>query len=178
VTFRPTGLDGLTLLDSLVHRDERGESRKVVTRALLEEAGLDPHIEEVLCTTNQVAGTVRGLHFQQAPAAESKTLWVTRGALFDVVVDLRPDRPSHGQVFRTTLRADDGVALHVPSGFAHGYQTLSDDTRLTYLISAAYSPGDARTLAWDDPELAIDWPLAVTRISDNDRAGTPWSDLR
>jgi dTDP-4-dehydrorhamnose 3,5-epimerase len=171
-----TGFAGLTLLSSQLHRDERGESRKVVTRAMLADAGLDSHLEEVLSTTNELAGTVRGLHFQQEPMAESKTLWVTRGALFDVVVDLRSDQPTYGRAFSTTLRADDGLALHVPPGFAHGYQTLEDDTRLTYLISTPYSPGHGRTLAWNDPHLAIDWPLPVTRISAADEVGAPWPD--
>lgn len=173
-----TGFAGLTLLTNQIHHDERGESRKVVTGAVLDEAGLDSHLEEVLSTTNEVAGTVRGLHYQQEPMAESKTLWVTRGALFDVVVDLRPAQPTYGQAFTTTLRADDGVALHVPPGFAHGYQTLVDDTRLTYLINTPYSPRHGRTLSWDDPHLAIDWPLPVSRISAADEAGTPWSDQR
>lgn len=178
MTLSSTGFAGLRLLASQVHQDERGESRKVVTGATLAGAGLDPHLEEVLSTTNQVAGTVRGLHYQRQPMAESKTLWVTHGALFDVVVDLRPDQPTYGRAFSTTLRADDGVALHVPPGFAHGYQTLEDDTRLTYLISTPYSPGHGRTLAWNDPHLAIDWPLPVTRISSADEAGTPWPGRR
>jgi dTDP-4-dehydrorhamnose 3,5-epimerase len=170
----PTGFEGLFVLASVVHGDDRGETRKVVTSALLAESGLDPHIEEVLCTSNAVAGTIRGLHHQVDPMAQSKTLWVTSGEVFDVVVDLRADQPTYGRAWSTVLRADDEVAVHVPAGFAHGYQTLADDSRLTYLISSPYSPPHARTLAWDDPYLAIEWPRAVTRLSPSDRAGEPW----
>jgi dTDP-4-dehydrorhamnose 3,5-epimerase len=172
----PTGFAGLTLLASALHHDARGESRKIITSSVLFEAGLDPHVEEVLCTTNEVTGTVRGLHYQLAPMTESKTLWVTRGELFDVVVDLRPDQPTYGHTWSTTLRADDGLALHIPPGFAHGYQTLAGDTGLTYLISTPYAPDHARTIAWDDPHLGIEWPEEVTRISASDQAGEPWPD--
>jgi dTDP-4-dehydrorhamnose 3,5-epimerase len=165
------------LLTSAVHRDVRGTARKIVTSAGLAGAGLDPHIEEVLDTSNHVAGTVRGMHFQVEPRAESKTLWVTRGALFDCVVDLRRHEPTYGKAWSVTLTADDGLALHVPPGFAHGYQTLENDTRLTYLISAPYSPEHSRTLAWDDPVVSIPWPLPVTHISESDQAGLAWSDL-
>jgi dTDP-4-dehydrorhamnose 3,5-epimerase len=174
VTATPTDFEGLVLLGSVMHRDERGESRKVVTSTLLAESGLDPHIEEVLCTSNEVAGTIRGLHHQVDPVAQSKTLWVTSGEVFDVVVDLRVDQPTYGRAWSAVLRADDEVALHVPAGFAHGYQTLVDDSRLTYLISRPHSPPHARTLAWDDPHLAIAWPREVTRLSASDRAGEPW----
>jgi dTDP-4-dehydrorhamnose 3,5-epimerase len=170
----PTGFEGLVVLESLVHADLRGESRKIVSSNALAQAGLDPHIEEILCTTNEVAGTVRGLHYQVAPMAESKTLWVSRGGLYDVVVDLRPDRSTYGRVWSMTLLADDNLALHIPPGFAHGYQTLTDDTRVTYLISTRYSPDHARTLAWDDPHLGIEWPRPVARISPSDEAGDPW----
>lgn len=170
----PTGFDGLIVLASLVHSDDRGESRKIVTSAQLAESGLDPHIEEVLCASNHVAGTIRGLHYQVDPLAQSKTLWVTSGEVFDVVVDLRTEQPTYGRAWSTMLRADDEVALHVPAGFAHGYQTLADDSRLTYLISRPYSPPHARTLAWDDPRLAIEWPREVTRLSPSDQAGEPW----
>jgi dTDP-4-dehydrorhamnose 3,5-epimerase len=174
VTATPTGFEGLVVLASLVHRDDRGESRKIVTSALLAETGLEPHIEEVLCTSNDVAGTVRGLHHQVAPMAQAKTLWVTSGEVFDVVVDLRPDQPTYGRTWSTVLRADDGTALHVPAGFAHGYQTLTDDARLTYLISRPHSPEHSRTLAWDDPDLAIAWPREATRLSASDQAGESW----
>ncbi len=118
------------------------------------------------------------MHYQVAPAEEAKTLWVTDGALHDVLVDLRPDEPTYGQWLAVELAADDDVALHVPAGIAHGYQTLVDDTRLTYLISAGYSPAHARTLRWDDPAVGIEWPLPATKISSKDREGHAWPPPR
>ena len=174
----PTGFRGLTILQNPSHRDERGISRKVVTSEWLAAAGLDPNIAEVLMTTNIQAGTVRGLHYQVEPVAESKSLWVTQGSIWDVVVDLRPDEPTYGHWYTMTLSADDDVALHIPQGFAHGYQTLEDDTHLTYLISTRYSPEHARTLRWDDPQLAIKWPLPVTVMSASDQRGHAWPTAR
>jgi dTDP-4-dehydrorhamnose 3,5-epimerase len=178
VTPEPTPISGLTLLRSRISGDPRGTSQKVVTATALQEAGLESRIEEVLVTTNDVAGTVRGLHYQVAPHEEAKTLWVTRGALFDVVVDLRRHEPTFGRWWSIRLEAGDGCALHIPAGLAHGYQTLEDDTRLTYLISAPYTPGAAATLAWHDSTLGIPWPREVTRISPADQQGSAWSALR
>ena len=173
-----TSIPGLTLLRTQIVADPRGDSHKVVTSTALREAGLESRIEEVLVSTNTVAGTVRGLHYQVAPHEEAKTLWVTQGALYDVAVDVREGQPTYGMWWSTRLEAGDGCALHVPAGLAHGYQTLEDDTRLTYLISAPYASNSAATLAWDDPTLAIPWPLEVTRISPSDQKGSAWSALR
>lgn len=168
------GLRGVALLRGARHRDERGFLRKVLVSDEARAHGLDVGVAEVVTTANEAAGTIRGMHYQVAPGAEAKTLWVTDGALLDVLVDLRPDEPTYGRWIAVELSAEDDVALHVPTGVAHGYQTLVDDTRLTYLISAGHSPGLARTLAWDDPTVAIDWPMAPTRISAKDREGHPW----
>ena len=170
----PLGLRGAALLRGERHHDQRGHLRKVLVSEEARRHGLDVDVAEVVTTANEVAGTIRGMHYQVAPAAEAKTLWVTNGALRDVLVDLRPDEPTYGQWVGVDLAAGDDVALHVPAGLAHGYQTLEDDTRLVYLISAGHSPGHARTLRWDDPTVGIDWPLAPTRISDKDREGHLW----
>jgi dTDP-4-dehydrorhamnose 3,5-epimerase len=113
-------------------------------------------------------GTVRGLHFQVAPALEAKLVRCTRGSIFDVVVDLRPDSPTYRAWFGTVLSADDGRMLYVPEGCAHGCQSLDDQTEIYYLASAYYSPGDARGLRFDDPAFGIQWPLGVASISDQD----------
>jgi dTDP-4-dehydrorhamnose 3,5-epimerase len=137
-------------------------------------AGLAVTVEEVVTTVNVVAGTIRGMHYQVAPFEESKILWVSDGRLFDVLVDLRPDEPTYGQWVSVVLESDDDLALHVPAGIAHGYQTLADDTRLTYLIGASYSPAHARTLHWGDDTVGIDWPAPVTRVSARDEEGHAW----
>jgi dTDP-4-dehydrorhamnose 3,5-epimerase len=113
-------------------------------------------------------GTVRGLHFQVAPALEAKLVRCTRGSIFDVVVDLRPDSPTYRAWFGTVLSADDGRMLYVPEGCAHGCQSLDDQTEIYYLASAYYSPSDARGLRFDDPAFGIQWPLGVASISDQD----------
>ncbi len=170
----PLRLRGGALLHGARHADERGFLRKVLVSEAARRHGVDIRVEEVVTTLNEVAGTVRGMHYQVAPHAETKTLWVTDGRLFDVLVDLRPEEPTYGQWLSVTLAAEDDLALHVPEGVAHGYQTLEDDTRLTYLIGAGYAPTHARTLRWDDPTVAIDWPAPVTRISTRDQEGHAW----
>ncbi len=113
-------------------------------------------------------GTIRGLHFQVAPALEAKLVRCTRGSIFDVVVDLRPDSPTYRAWFGTVLSADDGKMLYVPEGCAHGCQSLDDQTEIYCLASAYYSPSDARGLRFDDPAFGIQWPLGVASISDQD----------
>lgn len=178
MTPEPTPIAGLTLFRRPIVEDPRGASQKIVTSTELREAGLENRIEEVLMTTNDVAGTLRGLHYQVRPHEEAKTLWVTQGSLFDVVVDLRELEPTFGNWWSIRLEAGDGCALHIPAGLAHGYQTLEDKTQVTYLISAPYAPGSAATLAWDDGALGITWPREVTHISPADRRGRAWPDRR
>lgn len=170
----PLTLRGAAVLHGTRHRDERGELQKVCVVSDARASGLDLAVEEVVTTVNNVAGTVRGMHYQVAPHEETKTLWVTSGRLVDVLVDLRPGEPTYGQWVAITLTGEDDLALHVPAGLAHGYQTLADHTSLTYLIGASYSPGHARTLRWDDPHVAIDWPLPVSTISSRDQEGHAW----
>ena len=169
-----TDLAGVALLEGVAFGDDRGELRKVVRREETDRVGLDLVVDEVIVTTNDVAGTVRGMHLQVAPYEESKTLWVTRGRLLDVLVDARPDQPTYGRWAAVELAAGDGLALHVPPGVAHGYQTLEDGTSLTYLMRGAFSPDHARTLRWDDPTVGVAWPLPVARISEKDRRGLAW----
>lgn len=165
---------GVHLLNSHRRADTRGELRKVVTSAGLRRVGAPAEFDEVVTTTNVRAGTVRGLHYQCEPHQQAKTLWVTEGALFDVVVDLRKDSPTYGRWMSVTLSALDDHSLHLPYGVAHGYQTLEDDTSISYLISGTHSPEHARTLAWDDSSLGISWPRPVTSISPSDLCGHPW----
>jgi dTDP-4-dehydrorhamnose 3,5-epimerase len=174
VKAEPLGLQGVTLLRAELHEDERGAFRRIVDIPVLESLGLDPTVVQISMATNTRRGTVRGLHYQAAPHEESKTLWCTKGSVFDVLVDLRADEPTYGNWIAVRLAADRPAALHVPPGIAHGYQTLEDDSALTYVISAAYVPGSARSLRWNDPTVGIDWPLPVTVISQRDREAPLW----
>ncbi len=114
-------------------------------------------------------GTVRGMHLQVAPAIEAKLVRCTRGSMFDVVLDLRPESTTYGKWFGVELTADNGRMLHVPGNCAHGYQTLEDRTEMHYSASEVYTPAAARGVRFDDPAFAIQWPLAPTVVSDQDR---------
>lgn len=115
------------------------------------------------------SGTIRGLHYQKEPALEAKLVRCARGAIFDVVVDLRPTSPTYRRWYGTTLSADNGQMLFVPEGCAHGCQATADISEFYYLTSAFYSPDEARGLRYDDPAIGIAWPLKVTAISEQDR---------
>lgn len=160
-------LAGARLLDSPVHRDDRGYFTKIVERD-----GSGSH--EQLCSSyNQEAGTVRGLHHQVAPYVETKLVWCVSGSLFDVLVDLRPEQPTYGDWAAVEL-SEPGAAVVVPPGVAHGYQTLADDTTVIYLIDGDFSAAHARTLRWDDPTVAVAWPRDATVLSQQDRTAPSW----
>lgn len=165
----PASLEGVWTVEYEPVRDERGSFTRVFDAAVFGAAGLAVAFPEHSETRNVRAGTVRGLHYQAAPFGEVKLVRVTRGAVYDVVVDVRPESPARGCWLGLELRADRPLALYVPDGFAHGYQTLTDDTELQYLISAPYRSEAARGVAYDSPALAIPWPQPVTSISERDR---------
>jgi dTDP-4-dehydrorhamnose 3,5-epimerase len=174
VKVEQLGIAGAVLLLADLHADDRGSFRRVVDTGILAAHGLDPHIDQVSMASNRASGSVRGLHYQAEPHEEAKTLWCSAGAVFDVIVDLRPTEPTYGQWRSVHLSADEPVALHVPAGVAHGYQTLTDDCELVYLISSPYVPESARSLLWSDPTLDIEWPLPVSAISERDQKAPPW----
>ena len=138
------------------------------------EHGLDSEIAQVNTSFSRSRGTLRGLHFQIAPHRESKLVRCTRGAIFDVIVDLRPESPTFRQWFGAELSADNHVALYSPKGFAQGFITLQDDTEITYFASDSYAPGTDRGVRWDDPQFGIRWPLQPVVMSDKDRQ---WPDF-
>jgi len=168
---------GVYLLTAEVHRDERGSFRRVADFDLLRSCGLDTAICQVSTVSNRHVGTVRGLHYQAEPNAEAKTLWCHAGAVFDVLVDLRPDEPTYGEWTGYRLAADVPTALYVPQGIAHGYQTLEDASEMTYLISVPYAPESARSLRWNDPTVGVEWPMDVTVISERDQTAPNWPPL-
>ena len=159
-------IEGVTHRTGDVHPDHRGSFTKY----------LDAHlaISQVGSAFNARAGTLRGLHFQAQPHGETKRLWVSTGAILDVLVDVRADSPTYGDWTSIELDAKEPTVLTVPAGVAHGYQTLVDDTTVVYLITGAYVPEAARTVLWRDPALEIGWPLDVSSISASDEAGQPW----
>jgi dTDP-4-dehydrorhamnose 3,5-epimerase len=175
VNLRETELPGAFVIELDPREDERGSFTRVWDGPELERHGLDARIAQCSVSFNRRAGTLRGLHYQADPHAETKVLRCTRGALFDVIVDVRPESPAFKGWLGVELREGDGRALYVPAGFAHGFQTLEDDTEVFYAISVPYEPSAGRGVRWDDPAFAIDWPSAVERtISERDRT---WPDF-
>jgi dTDP-4-dehydrorhamnose 3,5-epimerase len=170
----PLSLRGVVLLSAEIHQDHRGSFRRVMDTEVLMQLGLDPRVAQISIATNHKSGTVRGLHYQASPHGETKTLWCTHGAVYDVLVDLRQDEPTYGRWVSVELSAVEPVSLHVPPGVAHGYQTLVDDSALTYAIASPYVASSARTLRWDDPTVGITWPLPVEAISERDRLAPAW----
>lgn len=176
--FRETPLPGAWVLTPERFEDERGFFARTYCRRDFESRGLDPDIAQCSVSWNHRRGTLRGLHFQTAPHEEVKLVRVTRGAIWDVIVDLRPDSPTFRQHAAVVLSAEGGHQLYIPKGMAHGFQTLADETEVFYQISAFYAPEAARGYRWDDPAFAIPWPEPVTVMSEKDRnlplfGGTP-----
>lgn len=174
--FRELDLPGAFLLEPELRMDDRGFFARTFCRREFEEHGLDPEVAQCSLSFNRWRGTLRGMHYQATPGEEAKLVRCMRGAIHDVIVDVRPGSPTLGRHAAVDLSADDRLALYVPPGFAHGFQTLSDDTELYYQMSAFYAPELARGFRYDDPELGIEWPLPVTVISDRDRELPTFAD--
>jgi dTDP-4-dehydrorhamnose 3,5-epimerase len=132
--------------------------------------GLESHFPQTSLSFNSRAGTVRGLHFQPVPHSETKLVRCTRGQIFDVVVDLRRDEPTFLQWCGFELSADNGNALYIPAGFAHGFQTIVDESDVLYAITPPFSPGREAGVRWNDPAIQVRWPLPISVISDRDQA--------
>jgi dTDP-4-dehydrorhamnose 3,5-epimerase len=167
--FGATQLDGAWLIDIDPREDGRGWFARTWCRQELVTQGLDAEIAQESLSFNRRRGTLRGLHFQQPPHEETKIVRCTHGAIFDVVVDLRPRSPTYLRWQGFALTAENRRAIYVPKGFAHGFQSLADDAEVAYLISTFQAPGAASGCRYDDPAFGIAWPLPVTVISDRDR---------
>ena len=168
--FLPTKLEGAYLLELERLEDERGFFARTWCRDELSAHGLNTDVAQCSISRNALAGTLRGLHFQTPPHEEVKLVRCTRGAIFDVIVDLRARSPTRGDWFGVELDAERGTALYIPKGFAHGFQTLADESEVFYMMSDPYVPEAAAGVPWDDPAFGIDWPLAVGAISERDRS--------
>jgi len=166
--FRELDLPGAFLLEPERLEDERGFFARTFCRREFEARGLDPEVLQCSLSFNRRRGTVRGMHWQAAPAEEAKLVRVVRGAVHDVIVDVRPGSATLGRHAAVRLDAENRLALYVPPGFAHGFQTLEDGTELLYQMSAVHAPEHARGFRFDDPEVGIHWPLPVAVISERD----------
>ncbi|MDX6503653.1 MAG: dTDP-4-dehydrorhamnose 3,5-epimerase [Gaiellaceae bacterium] len=162
--FTELRLPGAFTIDIEQMRDERGFFARTWSPDEFEAHGLSTVVAQASIAYNTRRDTLRGLHYQEPPYAETKLVRCSRGAVYDVIVDIRPGSATFGEWVGVELSAENRRTLYVPEGFAHGYQTLTDDTEVWYQMSAAYAPGAARGIRFDDPRLAIEWPAATERI--------------
>ncbi len=162
--FEETPVPGVFVIEPAAERDERGFFARTFARADFEARGLSGMIEECSVSYNERPGTLRGLHLQMPPFAECKLVRCSRGAIFDVAVDLRQGSATLGEWVGVELSEDNLRMLYVPEGCAHGFQTLESATEVVYQISTAYRPDAARGVRWDDPAIGIEWPAAESRV--------------
>ena len=170
-----TRLAGAFVIDLEPMSDERGFFARSFCQDEFRQAGLKAMVAQANVSLTRARGGLRGLHFQYPPVSETRVVRCTHGAIFDVIVDLRPESPTFLEHVAVELSAENRRSLYVPDRFAHGMQALADDTEVTYLMGERYIPADQGGLMYDDPRLAIAWPLAVTSISDRDRRWIPLS---
>lgn len=167
--FVDTGLPGAFLIEPEPATDERGLFARTYCEREFSAHGLNARFVQCSTSYNRRADTLRGMHFQAGEAAEDKLVRCTRGAIFDVIVDLRHGSPTRLKWYAAELSADNRCALYVPEGFAHGFKTLADDSEVFYQISRFYEPAAGRGLRWNDPALGIEWPGGEPILSDRDR---------
>jgi dTDP-4-dehydrorhamnose 3,5-epimerase len=167
--FAETGLNGAKVIEPSPHEDDRGRFMRAWCAREFAEHGL--HFEPVQANMgfSVQKGTIRGMHYQEVPALEAKLVRCTRGAIFDVALDLRPNSPTYRKWFGIELTEENGRMLYVPENCAHGYQTLEEDTEMYYMTSAFYEPAAVRGVRFDDPAFNIRWPLAASVVSGQDR---------
>lgn len=167
--FQETPLRGAYWIDLNPIQDQRGFFARSYCRVEFQKQGLAPCDVQGSLSFNQRRGTLRGMHYQSAPCAEAKVVRCMRGALYDVIIDLRPTSPSYCRWISTELSEKNYRALYIPEGFAHGFQTMRDETVVAYQMSVPFSPEHARGVRWDDPAFAIRWGLPICEISEKDR---------
>jgi dTDP-4-dehydrorhamnose 3,5-epimerase len=175
VRFTETPIPGAYLVELEPHADERGWFARTYDAEEFETRGLEPTGIQCNASYNRLSGTLRGMHFQSEPYGEPKLVRCTRGAIFDVIVDIRPDSPALRRWHGVDLTPDNAAMLYIPRGVAHGFQTLLDDSEVSYQMGHIYSPDHAHGVRWDDPAFGIEWPPVERRlISERDSA---WPDF-
>lgn len=168
MNFVATGIEGVVLIESERHVDERGSFRRAWCKRAFEEANLPSPMVQISLSETERRGTLRGLHFQGPPSHEAKLVQCVTGRIFDVALDLRPDSPTFLQHFGTELSREAGSALLIPAGCAHGFLTLSDDCTALYMMTDYYAPELARGVRWNDPAFSIQWPAEPSEILERD----------
>ncbi len=171
--FTETKLKGAFIIELETRPDHRGFFARTFCAQEFAAHGLKPTVAQCNLSFNYRKGTLRGMHYQVAPATETKLIRCTQGAIYDVIIDMRPDSPTYLSHIGVELTAENRRALYVPEMFAHGYQALTDGAEVVYQVGEFYTPGYERGLRYNDPAFHIDWPLAVSEISEKD-ATWPW----
>ena len=164
-------ISGAMALKAGRNYDERGFFEKIFDKSMFAYYKLNTQIDSIAISSNTNIGTLRGLHFQSPPFAEDKIVSCIAGSIFDVVVDLRFDSPTFGKWAAVTLESEDELVLYLPAGVAHGFQTLEDNSSVLYGITSTYSPANAFSIRYSDPELKITWPLPIGIVSKKDAVG-------
>jgi dTDP-4-dehydrorhamnose 3,5-epimerase len=175
--YTETKLKGAFIIDLEPRADDRGFFARAFCQREFEAHGLKPTIAQANIGFNKRKGTLRGMHFQFPPAAETKLVRASRGAVLDIIVDLRPESPTYLQHIAVELSADNHRGIYIPERFAHGYQALQDDTETTYHVGEFYTPGSEGGLLYNDPRLGLSWPLPVATMSDKDRQWKPLDEI-
>jgi dTDP-4-dehydrorhamnose 3,5-epimerase len=168
LNFIESGIAGAKVITPNPHGDNRGRFMRAWCVREFAENGLDFLPVQANMGFSLQKGTLRGMHFQESPASEAKLVRCTRGAIFDVVLDLRPDSTTYFKWYGTELTAENGRMLYIPEHCAHGYQTLEESTEMHYMTSAFYTPSAARGVRFNDPSFKIEWPLVATIVSEQD----------
>jgi dTDP-4-dehydrorhamnose 3,5-epimerase len=167
--FHQTSLPGAYTIELEKRGDDRGFFARLYCQREFETAGIPTPVVQINNSLTARAGTLRGMHYQLPPAAEIKVVRCIRGALFDVIIDLRPDSPTYAQWFGAELSAENRLMMYVPRGFAHGFLTLTDDTEAFYLVNALYTPEAERGIRFNDPRFDVSWPRVPVEVSEKDR---------
>jgi dTDP-4-dehydrorhamnose 3,5-epimerase len=168
--FTETKLKGAYIIDVKRLEDERGFFGRSYCQREMDEYGLNTNMVQANVSYNKKKGTLRGMHMQVSPYEETKLVRCTRGAIYDVIIDMREDSETYKQWIGVELTADSYRMLFVPEGFAHGFITLEDNTDVTYNVTQFYTPGSERGIRWNDPAFNIEWPMEPVIISDKDQA--------
>ncbi len=174
--FTETTITGAYILDAERIADERGFFARTWARDEFVARGLNPDLAQCNVSYNHHKGTVRGMHWQAPPHAETKLVRCTQGGIYDVIVDIRADSPTYRQLVGVELTAENRRALYIPEGCAHGFQTLEDAAEVFYMITEQYTPAAARGMRWDDPAITITWPLPISVISERDARYPDWRE--
>ena len=168
--FKEAKLRGAYIIEPELIEDERGFFARTWGQEEFASRGLNPKLVQCNSSLNKQTGTLRGMHYQVPPHEEAKLVRCSAGAIYDVIVDLRRDSPTWGKWLGVELTSRNRLMVYVPEGFAHGFQTLEDDSEVFYQVSEYYYPESARGVRWDDPAFGIEWPLGISVISERDRS--------